>query len=68
MQKQLFTYLLLLTTLMVSAQRNYTETQPAAAPSAASAAASTPDKNAAFKRELSSAIKIPVLAGKKRCP
>ena len=31
MQKQLFTYLLLLTTLMVSAQRNYTETQPAAA-------------------------------------
>ena len=53
MQKQLFTYLLLLTTLMVSAQRNYTETQPAAAPAAASAAAPAPDKNAAFKRELS---------------
>ena len=53
MQKQLFTYLLLLTTLFVQAQRNYTETPPAAAPAAGAAAASAPDKNAAFKRELS---------------
>ena len=53
MKKQLFTYLLLIVTLFVQAQRNYAETQPAAAPAAGAAAANAPDKNADFKRELS---------------
>ena len=54
MQKQLLTYLLLLITLFVQAQRDNSENQPTAAPAAAStAAANAPDKNAAFKRELS---------------